>query len=86
VLGKPTLRLAAQLQRLSAGTAHNEPAAGAAEGFYAATQAQAARLDFTPAQLAETSAGEAALTREQVPVAYRASVKRYFLTEHGKER
>ena len=86
VLGKPTLRLAAQLQRLSAGTAHNEPAAGAAEGFYAATQAQAARLDFTPAQVAETSAGEAALTREQVPIAYRASVKRYFLTEHGKER
>jgi hypothetical protein len=86
VLGKPTLRLAAQLQRLSAGTAHNESAAGAAEGFYAATQAQAARLDFTPAQVAEPSAGEAALTREQVPIAYRASVKRYFLTEHGKER
>jgi hypothetical protein len=36
--------------------------------------------------VAERSAGEAALTREQVPIAYRASVKRYFLTEHGKER
>jgi len=86
VLGKPTARLAAQLQRLSAGTAHNEPVASAAEGFYAATQAQAARLDFTAAQLAERSANEAAVDREQVPVAYRASVKRYFLTEQGKER
>ncbi len=86
VLGKPTLRLAAQLQRLSAGTAQNEPASGAAEGFYAATQAQASRLDFAAAEVAERSASEAALTREQVPIAYRASVKRYFLTEHGKER
>ena len=86
VPGKPTLRLAAQLQRLSAGTAQNAPGSGAAEGFYAATQAQAARLDFAPAEAPQRSANEAALTREQVPIAYRASVKRYFLTEHGKER
>ncbi len=86
VLGKPTLRLAAQLQRLSAGTVQNESASGAAEGFYTATQAQAARLDFTTAAVAEHGANESALTREQVPIAYRASVKRYFLTEHGKER
>ena len=86
VLGKPTLRLAAQLQRLSAGSVQDQPASGAAEGFYAATQAQAARLDFTAAEVAERGANESALTREQVPIAYRASVKRYFLTEHGKER
>ena len=86
VLGKPTLRLAAQLQRLSAGAAQNDPASGTAEGFYAATQAQAARLDFTAAEAPQRRADETALMREQVPVAYRAAVKRYFLTEHGKER
>lgn len=86
VLGKPTLRLAAQLQRVSAGAAQNEPGSGTSEGFYAATQAQAARLGFTAAEAPQRSANEAALTREQVPIAYRASVKRYFLTEHGKER
>jgi len=85
VLGKPTLRLAAQLQRLATGAAQNDPGPGSSEGFYAATQAQAARFDFAAAQASERSANEAALTREQVPIAYRASVKRYFLTEHSKE-
>jgi hypothetical protein len=85
VLGKPTLRLAAQLQRLGTGAAQNDPGSVASEGFYAATQAQAARLDFAAAQAPERSANEAVLMREQVPIAYRASVKRYFLTEHGKE-
>jgi hypothetical protein len=86
VLGKPTLRLAAQLQRLATGAAQADPGSTSSEGFYAATQAQAARLDFSAAQAPERIANEAALTREQVPIAYRASVKRYFLTEHGKER
>jgi hypothetical protein len=86
VLGKPTLRLAAQLQRLATGTAHDDPGSGSSEGFYAATQAQAARLDFAAAQARQPGANEAALAREQVPIAYRASVKRYFLTEHSKER
>lgn len=86
VLGKPTLRLAAQLQRLGAGTAQNEPGSGTSEGFYAATQAQAARLDFAAAEAPARGADEAVLTREQVPIAYRASVKRYFLTEHRRQR
>lgn len=85
VLGKPTLRLAAQLQRLGTGAAQNDPGSGTSEGFYAATQAQAARLDFAPAEVPSRTSDEAVLTREQVPIAYRASVKRYFLTEHRKE-
>jgi hypothetical protein len=35
---------------------------------------------------APRSAGEAALAREQLPLAYRASAKRYFLLQHGRER
>lgn len=84
VLGKPTLRLAAQLQRLSTGSGQND-SPGMGEGFYAATQAQAALVDLAPAQGPQRSAAEAALAREQVPLPYRAAVKRYFLTEHGKE-
>jgi len=86
VLGKPTLRLAAQLQRLNTGAGQSDAGGSAAEGFYAATQAQAARFDFQTAEAPVRGADEAALTREQVPIAYRSSVKRYFLTEHGKER
>ena len=86
VLGKPTLRLAAQLQRLAtSGAPQNDLGSASSEGFYAATQAQAARLDFAGAQGPEHSVSEAALGREQVPMAYRASVRRYFLTEHDKE-
>ena len=84
VLGKPTLRLAAQLQRLSAGSGQSD-SPGLGEGFYAATQAQAALVDLAPAPGAQRGAPETALAREQVPVPYRAAVKRYFLTEHGKE-
>lgn len=83
-LGRPTPRLAAQLQQLAASVSPAEASSGS-EGFYVATQAQAARLDLTAAPSPRRSASEAALAREQVPVAYRASVKRYFLIEHGKE-
>jgi hypothetical protein len=84
VLGKPTLRLAAQAQRVGA-SALPEETRGTDEGFYVATQVQAARLGLTAAPALQRSVGEAALAREQVPVPYRASVKRYFLIEHGKE-
>jgi hypothetical protein len=85
VLGKPTVRLAAQLQRVATKPSEGESAAGASEGFYAATRAQASRVDFAAVDAAPPRTQEAALAREQVPVAYRASVKRYFLTEHSKE-
>jgi hypothetical protein len=84
VLGKPTLRLAAQAQRVGASALPGETG-GTDEGFYVATQVQAARLGLTAAPALQRSVGEAALAREQVPVPYRASVKRYFLIEHGKE-
>lgn len=83
-LGKPTPRLSAQVQNLGVGAPPGEQQ-GAAEGFYVATQAQAARLELMTAAPPAHGSREAALTREQVPVAYRASVKRYFLIEHGKE-
>ena len=61
-----------------------DPHALGGEGAYAATQAQTARVGLSAVQAARPGASDAAIAREQIPVAYRASVKRYFLTEHGK--
>ncbi len=85
VLGEKTERLGAQLNRLATGPAGAQ-AAGESEEFYAASQAQAARVDFSPSQGAPRGTHEAALSNEQVPVAYRGVVKRYFLIEHGREQ
>ena len=85
VLGKPTARLAARLQRLDNAAPEGDPHALGGEGAYAATQAQTARVGLSAVQAARPGASDAAIAREQVPVAYRASVKRYFLTEHAKE-
>ena len=85
VLGKPTQRLAAQLRQVAAGAAHSDQDPGTGEGLPAATQAQAARVEFAATQASTRAASEAALTRSQVPVAYRASVKRYFVQQHADD-
>ena len=85
VLGKATARLAARLQRLDNAVPEGDPHALGGEGSYAATQAQTARVGLSAVPAARPGASDAAIAREQIPVAYRASVKRYFLTEHGKE-
>jgi hypothetical protein len=85
VLGKQTLRLAAQLQRLNAGGNVAGEQEGTPEAFYAATQAQASRQELLSVSGAARAADEAALERRQLPLAYRSAVKKYFLTEHEKE-
>jgi hypothetical protein len=85
VLGDAAARRAGQVRRLAAEASAAQPT-GASDGFYAATQAQAARLPLAAAAPSGRSAPEAALPREQIPLAYRASVKRYFLLEHSNER
>jgi hypothetical protein len=84
VLGKQTLRLAAQLQRVATGSPSNERDDGAPEAFYAATQAQSSRLESQSVTGATRRTGEAALERAPTPLAYRSAVKKYFLTEHQK--
>lgn len=84
VLGKQTLRLAAQLQRVATGSPSSERDDGAPEAFYAATQAQSSRLESQSVTGVTRRTGEAALDRAQTPLAYRAAVKKYFLTEHQK--
>lgn len=84
VIGKATARLAAQLQHVDSAATQGELKALGNEGGYAATQAQTARVGLTAAELTAQRA-DAAVSRAPIPIAYRASVKRYFLTEHGKE-
>jgi hypothetical protein len=86
VLGKRTLRLAAQLQRVRVEHNDSEQDEGTPEAFYAATRAQAARLDYQTVTARPRATNEESLDAEQMPLAYRAAVKKYFLTEHAKEK
>ncbi|MBL8533220.1 MAG: hypothetical protein JNL33_05125 [Betaproteobacteria bacterium] len=84
--GKRTERLAVTLDRIMDTARGTQTAAGASEGFYAASQAQAARVELSP--VADTARGrsEAALSGSTVSAAQRNAVKRYFLLEHGREK
>ena len=86
VLGKRTMRLAAQLQRIR--VQHNDAPEdeGTPEAFYAATRAQAARLDYQTVTTRPHVTIEESMDAEQTPLAYRAAVKKYFLVEHAKEK
>ena len=86
VLGRRTLRLAAQLQRVRVEHNDGEQDEGTPEAFYAATRAQAARLDYQTVTARPRATNEESLDAEQMPLAYRAAVKKYFLTEHAKEK
>jgi len=83
VQGPKTERLAVQLNRVSTGPADRQNA-GENEGFYAASQAQAARVEASAGVAAVRGSTEAARIDERVPLAYRNVVKRYFVNEHGK--
>ena len=86
VAGKPTQRLAAQLQRIRVERNDSVEDRGTPEAFYAATRAQAARQDYQ--EIAERSRGADAriIDHEQLPLAYRGAVKKYFLAEHAREK
>jgi hypothetical protein len=86
VLGKPTQRLAAQLQRVRVEHNDSEQDEGTPGAFYAATRAQAARLDYQTVTARQRATNEESMDAEQMPLAYRAAVKKYFLVEHAKEK
>jgi len=85
VLGKQTLRLVTQLQRRNVGGSGAEQDDGTPEAFYAATQAQASRLELEPVEAGTRSSDEDALEHRQLPLAYRSAVRKYFVTEHEKD-
>jgi len=86
VQSSPVARLATRMQRLDDKVAAGDSTKHGKESPYTATEAGTARTGLSAVRAVRTGASDAALAREQIPVAYRASVRRYFLTEHGKER
>jgi hypothetical protein len=85
VLGAPTTPLEARLQqaRVDGDAASDE--AGTEEDFYAATQGQAAAVDYAAASGASARAREAALRAGSTPFAYDRAVKRYSLSQHRRD-
>lgn len=86
VQSSPVARLAIRMKRLDDRVAAGESTLHGKESPYTVSQAGTARTGLSEVRPVRPGASDAALAREQIPVAYRASVRRYFLTEHGKER
>ena len=86
VLGMRTMRLQAQLQRVHVKPSGNEDDNGTAESFYSATQSQDSTLSYQAVTGRQTASKEAVRDAQEMPLAYRAAVKNYFLTEHSKEK
>ena len=84
--GSPGTRPATRMQRVDDKVAAGESTRHGKESPYAVTESGTARVGLSAVRALRPGASDAALAREQIPVAYRASVRRYFLTEHGKER
>ncbi len=86
VLGKQTLRLDVQLQRLKIESGNDSSEAqGLADRVYAATRAQRASLAYQAGVREARYASEQATSGEQVPLTYRDIVKDYFLNLRQKE-
>ena len=86
VLGQKTQRLAVQLQTVKVEQSADDDRNGAEDAFYAATQAQASRLEYEAVTARSRQATERNGDGERMPMAYREAVKRYMLGQHGKER
>ena len=85
VLGKKTQRLAVQLQTVKVEQSADEDRNGAEDAYYAATQAQAAKLDYEAVTAHRRSVNEQEVDRERMPLAYREAVKQYMIEQHRRE-
>ena len=87
VLGKRTMRLAAQLEhvKISGAKSENDDAGSIAEGSYSATRAQQAQHEYQNVAQQSRYVSESAVSGERVPLAYRGAVKDYFLNLNRKE-
>ena len=84
LFSEPTVRLEAQLQKVHAeGT--DDPQQATEETLYAATRRQVSQLEYADISAQWKTQRDAALPQSRTPLSYREAVKRYFLTEHGKE-
>jgi hypothetical protein len=85
VLGKKTQRLAVQLQMVKVEQGADPDRDGAEDAFYAATQAQASKLEYEAVKARSRQGPEGSAGGERTPMAYRDAVKQYMLGQHRKE-
>jgi hypothetical protein len=85
VLGEQTVRLEAQLQKMRVERSDDPQRQETEETFYAATQRQASQVGYESLTAQWQVQREAALAPGHTPLSYREAVKRYFLSQHGKE-
>jgi hypothetical protein len=86
VLGAPTVRLEVQLQKVRVERADDPEQEATKEEFYAETQRRASQVEYESAAVQWRAQRETLLQPGQTPFAYREAVKRYFLTQHGREK
>jgi hypothetical protein len=86
VLGKKTRRLAVPLQTIKVEQADDEDRSGTEDAFYAATQAQASKLDYEAVKPNRRASSEQSVESRRMPMAYRDAVKQYMLEQHRREQ
>ena len=86
VLGTPTLKLQTQLRRVGVRTGRIEDNDGSIDTFFSATQSQESALSYEAVVGRQTASKEEILEVRQLPLAYRAAVRNYFLTGHSREK
>jgi hypothetical protein len=86
VLGKKTKRLAMPMQAVKVEQNDDDDRNGAEDAFYAATQAQASKLDYERVESNRRTSAERNGDRSRVPTAYREAVKQYMLEQHRREQ
>lgn len=85
LLGEPTERLAAQLDRMKIERDDDPQRRDTEEEFYAATQRQASHVEYGQVATQWRLQREAALPAGGTPLRYREAVRQYFLSQHAKE-
>ena len=85
LLGAQTPRLAKPVAKIRVERNDEQQLEATQEDFYAATQRHASKLNYENIVAEWRAQHEATLTESRTPLSYRDAVKRYFLTEHGKE-
>ncbi|HEU5283921.1 MAG TPA: hypothetical protein VFU53_08910 [Burkholderiales bacterium] len=85
VLGDQAVRLEVQLREVRVERTDDPQLQATEESFYAATQRQAAQVQYEGIAAQWRRQREATVPPSSAPFSYREAVKRYFLTQHGRE-
>lgn len=85
VLATPTERLEVKMQRVRVERTGDPEQEATQEEFFAETQRRASQVQYESLEMQWRARREDVLEPGRTPLSYREAVKRYFLTQHGKE-